>query len=212
MKNIGRMLTVWGGVAVLGAGCAEKRPVVADSLMFDASPMWQLESPSHPSRRLEFRLPSNDAQREDARLVVWNFPDVRDPGNGEMIQKTMDRWCTQIVQRDGTPSQAAADRTEYAINNMPVSVMDVTGRYVAETAPGSGIHYNKPLFRMVGAYIVTPDADYMVQLVGPASVVADHSGEFDQFLKSVRRRDPAVTNANAGWPPQRRVELTATRN
>lgn len=212
MRKITASLLVLGAVVILAAGCATSRVVVADSLMFDAATAWDQQTPSHPSRRLQFRLPPDDPNVAEAELVVWNFPGMRDEGDGHLIRKTMDRWCAQMVQDDGASSREVAARAEYRVNGMPMWTMDLSGRYAAETSPGSDLHYDKQGYRMLGAYIVAPEGDYLVKLVGPASVVDRYVPSFDRFLQSVRPCDPSLMNRNSAWSDQSKTQLTAVRD
>ncbi|NOS99063.1 MAG: hypothetical protein HOP29_00360 [Phycisphaerales bacterium] len=211
MKKVVALLIAGVFVGLAVSGCAERRVVSADSLMFDASTKWVMENPGHGSRRLQFRVPSNHAGVEDATVIVWNFPGMRDPGDGTTVQKNIDRWCEQFVQGDGTPSAQVATTAEYRINGLPVHTVDLSGRYVAEVEPGSGLKHDKPAFRMIGAYVVSPEGDYIVKMIGPQPVVAAHEMAFDDFVKSVRMRDATYVEPAATTPPGRRAVLTANR-
>ncbi len=170
--------------AGLVSGCAETKMVSADAIMFEASADWRVQQPTHPSRRLQLVLSPREAGSDDARLIVWNFPSMRDNGDGAMIHANMMRWCEQFLQSDGTPTQDAARFAEWRVNGMPVHLVDISGRYVAETAPGSGLRVDRQGYRMIGAYVVSPDGDYIVKLIGPAATVAQHEMDFDHFIRS----------------------------
>ncbi len=200
------MLVVALGMLV--SGCAETKQVSADAIMFEAAVDWREHQPSHPSRRLEMTLPARDPGFEDARLIVWNFPTMRDSGDGVMIHANMMRWCEQFQQPDGVSTQDVAHFAEWHVNGMPVHVIDVTGRYVAETAPGSGLRVDRPGYRMMGAYIVTPDGDYIAKLIGPAVTVAQHEADFGAFLRSAYAGGVPVP---AESPAQGRSMLAADR-
>ncbi len=210
LKLTSTLLTI-ALVTALSGGCASTTPVTVDSLTFHAHTQWQLETPTHESRRLQFRIPSNQRGVDDATLIVWNFSRARDTGDGLTIQRTMDRWIGHFRQDDGTPSDEAAQQTEYLINDLPVHTIDLAGRYVHETAPGSGMKSDRPGYRLLGAYIVAPQGNYIVRLIGPESVVARHTGAFDTFIRSVRSHDAVWyprTSPPVGMP---QTTLTATR-
>ncbi len=193
------------------AGCAETVPVTADSLTFQASVDWQCQMPEHESRRLQFRLPSHQEGVPDAKLVVWNFPGMRDAGDGRMIATHMDRWIDEFVQDDGASSRDAAVRREYRVNDLPVYCIAVSGRYVAESSPGSGVRVERPGHSMLGAYIVAPGGDYIVKLWGPESVVSHHAAAFDRFVKSVRAGDSHWPQEQPQGTSRTRTTLTATK-
>ena len=54
---------------------------------------------------------------------------------------------------------------------MKVTVLDVSGKYVAEMTPGSQTRYSKPGFRLKAAVVETAGGPYFVKLTGPAKTV-----------------------------------------
>jgi hypothetical protein len=201
-------------VSVCLIGCASKtRTVGVDSLSFQVNNDWHQENPNHPTRRLQFRVPSHTEGVEDGRIVVWNFSRMRDTGDGRIIGLNMERWGDQFRQDDGTPVQNMGRKAEYLINNIPVYTYDVSGLYVHETSPGSGIRVNKPAHRLIGAYVVAPQGDYIVKFIGPKSLVSDQRPAFDAFLRSMRydQWEPAP-QPSLNDPSRPRTVLTATRN
>lgn len=181
-RLVGVLLIVM--MALVVSGCAETKTVSADAIMFQASTDWRVEQSAHPSRRLEMGLPARQSGADDAKLIVWNFPTMRDSGDGAMVHANMMRWCEQFLQADGTPTQDVAKFAQWQVNGMPVHLVDISGRYVAETTPGSGLRVDRPGYRMIGAYMRTPDGDYIIKLIGPAATVAQHEFDFDQFIRS----------------------------
>ena len=65
----------------LALGCAQTAQVTAGSLSFHASTQWAQEAPGHASRQLQLRIPSHQEGVEDAKLIVWNFSNMRDAGH-----------------------------------------------------------------------------------------------------------------------------------
>ncbi len=186
MTRLTMAVAACAAIAALSTGCSTTVPVRADSITFYASASWIPEETSHPSRKLEFRIPSGQPDMEDARLVVWNFPTVRDAGDGRVIQRNINQWMGQFVQDDGTPTDVLARRAEYRINGMPVHTLDVAGRLVSDSSSGPGVRVDHPTYRMKGAYVVSPQGDYLVKFIGPAEVVERHGEAFDTFLKTAR--------------------------
>lgn len=199
-------------VAGLSAGCASTVPVTADSLTFHADARWRREVPHHDTRRLQFRIPSQRQGVEDARLVVWNIETLRDAGDGLTVQANIHRWMDQFVQDDGSPSGTNVRQTEYRVNDMPVHIVDISGRYVPK-APGPGdIRLKHAGYRMLGAYINAPHGDYIVKLWGPAPVVADNVDAFKTFVLSVRSGATAWPAEPEPLSDQPKSALTAFKN
>src|SRR5262245_38162991 len=64
-------------------------------------------------------------------------------GQGGAVTANVDRWLAQMKQPDGSPVKGAKDEHLEA-NGLKVTTVDLSGTYVAETAPGSGTFNNKP--------------------------------------------------------------------
>jgi hypothetical protein len=69
---------------------------------------------------------------------------------------------------------------------LKVSLVDVSGTYIAEVTPGSSERLNKPGFRQIAAVVETKDGPYFVKVTGPAGTVAKWKESVDAFLKSLR--------------------------
>ena len=65
-----------------------------------------------------------------------------------------------------------------------MTTVDVSGTYVAETAPGSGTFSNNPGYRLRAAVVETPKGSYFVKLVGPEKTVTQWNDSFLSYLKS----------------------------
>ena len=127
-------------------------------------------------RVAEFTLPRAAGDAEDAQLVVYYFG-----GSGGSVDANIKRWIAQMQQPDGKPSRA---RNGNAQGERPgVTLVDVSGTYVAETAPGAERH-NKPHFRLRAGVVETPNGPYFIKLTGPEKTVARWDPAFDQFVGS----------------------------
>ncbi len=96
----------------------------------------------------------------------------------------MHRWSVQTQQADGSSSKDKAKTESRTVNGLKLTTVDVTGRYTAEMAPGSGKFYDKPDYRLRAAVIETAKGNYFVKLVGPAKTVGRWEQSFTDYLKS----------------------------
>ena len=151
------------------------------ALRFDAPKDWVLQPSSSSMRVAQYTLARAAGDAEDAELIVYYFG-----GSGGAVDANLDRWLGQMEQPDGRPSKAVAKTTKLATKGMAITVLDVSGRYVAEIAPGAPTRYNKPGFRMKAAVVETAQGPYFVKLTGPARTVERWGTAFDAFLKSAR--------------------------
>jgi len=156
--------------------------VAAPALKFDAPAGWVSKPPASTMRVAEFTLPKTGADAEDATVTVFFFG-----GQGGNVQANIDRWIGQIEQPDGRASKDVAKTTTFnTASGLKVTVLDVSGTYVAEVTPGSTEHFNKAGFRQCAAYIETPDGPYFAKLLGPAATVATWYDSYVAYLKSAK--------------------------
>src|SRR6185437_9746699 len=130
-------------------------------------------------RVAQYKLPRAPGDTEDASLVLYYFG----PGQGGSTTANIDRWISQMKQEDGSTAKGAKDEHLVA-NGLKVTTVDVSGTYVAETAPGSGTFNNKPAYRLRAAVVETPNGSYFVKLVGPEKTVTQWNESFLSFIKS----------------------------
>jgi hypothetical protein len=92
-----------------------------------------------------------------------------------------------MAQPDGKPSSAVAKTsTPSSSSGLKITMIDVSGTYVAEVTPGSTERLNKPGFRQLAAVVETPSGPHFVKVVGPAATVAKWEPSVLAFLKSLR--------------------------
>jgi len=152
------------------------------TLKFDAPAGWASRTPSSTMRVAEWALPKVNGDNEDAILTVYFFGATM----GGNAQANIDRWVGQMSQPDGRASKDVAKISTMTVHDLKVTLVDVTGTYVAEVTPGSADHFNKPGFRQCAALIETPGGPYFVKLTGPEKTVAKWQDSFNAFMKSLR--------------------------
>ncbi len=167
---------------MLAAVLATSLLPVAATLKFDAPKDWVTKPASSTMRVAEFGLPKVAGDTEDATLTIFFFGATQ----GGNVQANIDRWIGQMSQPDGRQSKDVAKTSTLTSHGLKISMVDVTGTYVAEMSPGSTEHFNKPNFRQRAGYIDTPGGPYFVKLVGPEKTVAKWNDSFDAFLKTLR--------------------------
>jgi hypothetical protein len=183
---------------VLLAGCAGPAPVrlsgnesaspaapqagsgVSGELRYRAPDGWVKEQPSSNMRVAQFQLPRAAGDSADGSLVVYYFGQ----GQGGSVEANLDRWMNQMKQADGTPSKDRAKVETKTVNGLKVTLLDVSGRYTAEMAPGADEHHDDASFRMRAAVIETPKGAYYVKLVGPEKTIAGWDSSFGSFVNS----------------------------
>jgi hypothetical protein len=74
---------------------------------------------------------------------------------------------------------------EQTRSGLKVSLVDVSGTYVAEVKPGATERFNKPGYRLRAAVVETPRGPYFIKLTGPAATVARWEDSFRAFIASL---------------------------
>ena len=153
----------------------------AAALNFAAPAGWKTVATSSSMRVAQFVLPRAAGDAADADLVVYYFG-----GSGGTVEANIERWLGQMRQPDGKPSSAVAKRDTRTVNGLKVTLVDVSGTYIAEMTPGSPQRHNSPNFRLRAAVIETPNGPYFIKLTGPSRTIAAADKAFEQFLGSVK--------------------------
>jgi hypothetical protein len=154
------------------------------SLKFTVPAGWVEEERTSSMRVAQYKLPKAPADAEDASLVLYYFGQ----GQGGSTAANIERWIGQIKQVDGSASKDRAREDQFEANGLKIATVDVSGTYVAETAPGSGTFHNKPGYRLRAAVVETPKGSYFVKLVGPEKTVTQWNESFLSYLRSFELR------------------------
>jgi hypothetical protein len=154
---------------------------VAAALTFTTPPGWRQGEPASSMRVAELTLPRAAGDAEDAQLIVYYFG-----GQGGSVDANIERWVGQIQQADGKTSGAVAKKESRRVNGLAVTLVDVSGTYVAEIAPGAAERHNKPQFRLRAGVVQTSNGPYYIKLTGPEKTVAKWDQAFEQFVSSLK--------------------------
>src|ERR1051325_10316427 len=164
-------------LVALAVACAMQQA----SLKFTVPAGWVEEERTSSMRVAQYRLPKVAGDAEDASLVLYFFGQ----GQGGSTAANIERWVAQMKQADDS---SKAKEENFETNGLKVTTVDVSGTYVAETAPGSGTFHNNPGYRLRAAVVETPKGSYFVKLVGPEKTVAQWNESFLSYLKSFEFR------------------------
>ena len=155
------------------------------ALKFDAPANWAPRTITSAMRVADFTLPRAEGDADDATVTVYFFG-----GTGGSLQANLDRWVSQMTQPDGKESKDLAKTGTLTSHGFKITTIDLSGTYVAETAPGSGQRFNKPGFRLRAAVLESEDGakggPFYVKIIGPAKTVEKAAAAIDSFLKSLR--------------------------
>lgn len=174
IRNTTLLLALLGVASLSSLGASQK-----SSLKFTVPAGWIEEERTSTMRVAQYRLPKAATDTEDASLVLYYFGQ----GQGGSAAANVERWVGQMKQADGSAVKDGKEE-HFETNGLKVTTVDVSGTYVAETAPGSGTFYNKPGYRLRAAVVETANGSYFVKLVGPEKTVTQWNDSFLAYLKS----------------------------
>jgi hypothetical protein len=166
------------------APVAEPKPAApAPALVLTPQQGWVVEQPANAMRKAQYTLPHAEGDSEDATLIVHYFG-----GQGGSKDVNLKRWASQFEQPDGSSSEDKLKSSTRTIAGLQVLDAELSGTYVAETAPGSGVHLNKPGWHMFAAIVETKDGPWYFKLVGPEATVAKWAPSYQAFLNAIQPR------------------------
>lgn len=157
------------------------RPAEIGSLRGTVPTAWRSIPPSSAMRQAQWELPGADGA-EPGELVVYHFG----AGGAGNVEANLERWYTQFAQPDGRPTRELAKTEAREVEGMTVTLVEVGGRYVAETSPGSGERVDHAGWQMIAAIVEAPDGAYYFKAVGPAATIARWREALVEMVGSLR--------------------------
>ena len=178
-------LTCWACAARTassnGGSVATQSPVNASGeLRYKVPDGWVSEQPTSTMRAAQYKLPKVEGDREDASLVLYYFGQ----GQGGSIADNVDRWIGQMEQPGGGSSKEKAKTETITVNGLKVTIVDVSGTYTAQMAPGSDTRHNDANYRLRAAIVETPRGNYFAKLIGPEKTISRWDQSFMAYVKS----------------------------
>ncbi|HLG18411.1 MAG TPA: hypothetical protein VI895_01180 [Bdellovibrionota bacterium] len=152
----------------------------ASEVTYTALKDWIKESPSSSMRRDQYRLPGSKGA-EDATLSVFYFP-----GTGGSVDSNLQRWYGQFQKKDGSPVTGPETKKEIKANDLPVTIIYVTGTYLESQSPmmTGGPVEKKPGYAMLAAIAESPSGPWFFKATGPQATIDRWRSGFEQFAKT----------------------------
>ena len=173
----GGMLVRSHSSTIAGAAGAPSSPP-----QWDVPGTWQSETPTSRMRQAQYRVPAAEGDSSDGECAVFYFG----PGQGGDVQGNIMRWASQFSMEGGGP--ATPEVGTLAAGSQTVTRVEVSGAYRPSPmsmtgAPGGG---PQPNYRLFGAIIPGPDANWFIKCTGPENTMEANRVAFDSMLSSVR--------------------------
>jgi len=172
-------------------GCTEQKSETANvdtnkqipgEISYSVPADWKSEKPKSQMRKAQYKIPGVEGA-EDAEMAVFVFP-----GTGGSVNANIDRWISQIKQPDGSDSKEKTKIINTDVNNLPVTVMYVTGTYLKSSSQMmmGGPKEEMPEYAMLAAIVETSEDPWFFKMTGPQKTVDHWRPEFDKLVNSFR--------------------------
>lgn len=149
-------------------------------LTFRTPDGWIQETPSSSMRVAQFKLSREGMDREDAEFVVFYFG-----GQGGSARANVERWIGQFSQADGSPANEVAQVDERDANAIHLTIVDVSGTYVASGGPMMRTSPPKPNYRLLAAVAEATGGPWFLKLTGPRATVDKWEKSFHELLETL---------------------------
>lgn len=153
----------------------------AGGLKWQTPAEWSAQ-PERPMRAATYSVPAVSGDPEAGEIAVFYFG----PNEGGGVQANIDRWIGQMKQPDGGSSAAKA-KVEKVQGAVALTMLDLTGTYLASSGPMMEVSAEKPNFRMIGAIAEGPQGAVFFKFTGPAKTVEANASKFLEVVKGVSR-------------------------
>ncbi|MCZ2155017.1 MAG: hypothetical protein LC114_14140 [Bryobacterales bacterium] len=166
--------TVTPGEADGGAqkNLSEAAASEAGGVRWSAPEGWTREG-DRPMRAASYSVPASPGDPEAGECAVFYFG----PNEGGGVDANISRWIGQMKQPDGAPSATRA-KTRKLEGSLPVTLVDLTGTYLASGGPMMQTTAEKSNFRLLGAIVQGPQGAVFFKLTGPEKTVETNAEKF----------------------------------
>ena len=134
------------------------------------------QGPERPMRFATFVIPAAAGDHDDAECAVFYFG----PSQGGSVDANISRWIDQFESID------SPQRSVRKIAGMNVSVVKVSGTFLAPSGPKMESQGKKTNYALLGAIAEGPHGMVFFKLTGPKQTVHAAQGDFDALLASLQ--------------------------
>jgi hypothetical protein len=133
-------------------------------------------------RWAQYALPPAGADTEEGECVVFYFG----PGQGGDPQSNAERWASMFQDAAGQPPAPLLEQSE--VGGRSVMKVFVEGTYAPAPMMGGEAAPPKPGYKLLGAIVEGPDANWFFKCTGPLVTMDAHRKAFDALIASIRAR------------------------
>lgn len=149
----------------------------ATGIRWSVPPRWSTQPPRQ-MRVATYSAPAADGDADAGECAVFYFG----ADQGGSVDANIDRWISQF-EPSGAPR-----RTTKEVNGMIVTLVQVSGTYLAPGGPMMQSQGKKDNYRLLGAIVAGPQGSVFFKFTGPAKTMAASEQEFDALIGSIAKK------------------------
>lgn len=135
-------------------------------------------------RAATYPVPAAPGDKDAAECAVYYFG----PGQGGTVEANLERWEGQFQGPGGKP--AFAKTAQLLVHGLPVTTIDVSGRYSGMGGPTAATPTYVSGYRLLGAIIQGKPGNIFIKFTGPSKTIAANQGKFNQLVNSFEKTGP----------------------
>lgn len=124
-----------------------------------------------------YTIPAAREDKESGECAVFYFGS----GQGGNVDDNINRWITQF-DAGGNHSRSSKE-----INGLKVTLVQISGAYLAPSGPMMESTGKKEHYKLLGAIVEAPEGSVFFKFVGPEKTVAGAAKEFDGLVNSITK-------------------------
>lgn len=137
---------------------------------------WKKVQPRVRIIAYEFSAPAAKEDKQNGRCTIM--------AAGGTVDANLKRWYGQFTQPDGGNTQDRAKLEKEKIAGRTVHLVSIAGTFKDQRGPFAPAVMRDD-YRMLGAIIEAPDANYFVKFYGPKRTVDAHEKSFRAMVESL---------------------------
>jgi hypothetical protein len=140
-------------------------------------PRWSTQPPRQ-MRLATYSVPAAEGDADAGECAVFYFG----ADQGGSVDANIDRWISQF-EPSGAPRRSTKE-----VNGMIVTLVQVSGTYLAPGGPMMQSQGKKDNYRLLGAIVAGPQGSVFFKYTGPAKTISASEQEFDALINSIARQ------------------------
>lgn len=157
----------------------EQQPDTVGELALEIPKEWEEQQVSGPMRAAQYVLPGPGG---DVELAVFRFQ-----GDGGGVDANVERWKQQFQPPEGKTLDDVTKTKKIEAGGLAITLVDISGRYVAAVQPGAAEKLDQPDSRMLGAIVEGSGNPFFFKAVGPAKTVDVWAEPFEKAVSSLKK-------------------------